>query len=207
MSVGTSQAPASTPPSYLVPTLPIWQLSVEQYHQMIQTGILTEDDPVELLEGWLVPKMPKNPPHRMSTVLVNKAVSRLLPADFYVDAQDPLTTDDSEPEPDMMVVRGTPRDYSNRHPRGADVALVVEVADSSLTRDREQKRRLYARAGVPIYWIINLSENQVEVYSGIGDEAGQVDYLDRQDFFPADDLPVRLDGREIGRLRVSELLP
>lgn len=107
MSVGTSQAPAGTPHLHRVPTLPIWQLSVEQYHQMIQTGILTEDDPIELLEGWLVPKMPKNPPHRISTALVREALTRLLPVGFFVDSQEPLTTDDSEPEPDAMVVQGS----------------------------------------------------------------------------------------------------
>ena len=207
MSVGTSQAPASTLQLHRVPTLPIWQLSVEQYHQMIQTGILTEDDPVELLEGWLVPKMPKNPAHRISPVLVNKIFMRLVPIDFYVDVQDPLTTDDSESEPDVMVVRGDPRDYLNRHPRGEDVALVVEVADSSLARDREQKRRLYARAGVPVYWIINLSENQLEVYSAPAGEAESADYQQQQNYLPTDEVPLLLDGREVGRLRVSELLP
>lgn len=207
MSVATSQAPASTLQLYRVPTLPIWQLSVEQYHQMIESGILTEDDPVELLEGWLIPKMPKNPPHCRSTVLVNRAISRLLPADFYVDAQNPLTTDDSEPEPDMMIVHGDPRDYPDRHPHGEEVALVVEVADSSLSRDRVQKKRIYARAGVPVYWIINLSENQLEVYSAPAGEADAADYLQQQNYLPTDEVPLSLDGREIGRLRVSELLP
>jgi Uma2 family endonuclease len=189
-----------------VPTLPIWRLSVAQYHQMIQASILDEDDLIELLEGWLVFKVPKSPLHCVSIGLLRDALARL-PSDFFVESHGSLTTEDGEPEPDLMVVRGTPGDYSNRHPCGADVALVVEVADSSLTRDREQKRGLYARAGVPVYWIINLSENQVEVYSAIGDEAEQVDYLDRQDFLPADEVPLLLDGREIGRLRVSELLP
>lgn len=117
MSVGTSQAPASTPQLHLVPTLPIWQLSVEQYHQMIQTGILTEDDPVELLEGWLIPRMPKNPPHCLSTELAREAIAKLLPSGFFVSGQEPLTTDDSEPEPDVMVVRGARRDYVYRHPK------------------------------------------------------------------------------------------
>ncbi len=207
MSVGTSQAPASTPQLHLVPTLPIWQLSVEQYHQMIQTGILTEDDPVELLEGWLIPRMPKNPPHCLSTELAREAIAKLLPSGFFVSGQEPLTTDDSEPEPDAMVVQGERRDYLNKHPGGADVALVVEVADSSLARDREQKRRVYARAGVPVYWIINLSENQLEVYSMPVGGVASADYQQPQNYLPTDEVPLMLDGHEIGRLRVNELLP
>lgn len=207
MSVATSQAAARTPQLQLVPSLPIWQLSVEQYHQMIQTGILTEDDPVELLEGWLVPKMPKNPAHCFSTELARESIATLLPPGFFVSGQQPLTTDDSEPEPDAMIVRGARRDFLTRHPQGGEIALVIEVADSSLSRDRAQKRRVYARAGVPVYWIINLSENQLEVYSAPASEAESADYQQRQDYLSADEVPLLLDGREVGRLRVSELLP
>src|SRR5947209_7884549 len=96
--------------------LRLWQLSVGQYHQMIQTGILTDDDPVELLEGWLVTKMPKNPPHRLTTQLTREALAPLLPAGYYVDDQEPMTTDESEPEPDVMIVRGTRRNYRDRYP-------------------------------------------------------------------------------------------
>jgi hypothetical protein len=90
-----------------IPTDQIWRLSVEQYHQMIRIGILTDDDRVELLEGWLVTKMPKNPPHRLSTQLTREAIARLLPPEWYVDDQEPITTEDSEPEPDISVLRST----------------------------------------------------------------------------------------------------
>jgi hypothetical protein len=77
----------------------IWRLSVGQYHAMIRTGILTPDHPVELLDGWLVLKMPKNPPHRVATRLTCKALERVMPAGWYVDQQEPITTQNSEPEP------------------------------------------------------------------------------------------------------------
>ena len=94
----------------VVPTDPIWRLSVEQYHQMIASGILTDDDPVELLEGLLVAKMPKNPRHRLSTQLTREAIARLLPIGWYVEDQEPLTILDSEPEPDITnCSRSTPR--------------------------------------------------------------------------------------------------
>jgi len=77
--------------SVAVPTDPIWRLSVEQYHAMIQAGILTEDDPVELLEGWLVTKMPKNPAHRVATRLIRQALEARISADWYVDTQEPIS--------------------------------------------------------------------------------------------------------------------
>src|SRR5262249_41008702 len=132
----------------------IWRPSVSQYHQMIRAGILTEDDPVELLGGWLVTKMPKNPAHRTSTRLVRRALERVTPAGWYVDAQEPITLETSEPEPDGVVVRGETRQYLDRHPGPRDVALVVEIADASLDRDRGLKKRLYAEAGIPAYWIL-----------------------------------------------------
>ena len=84
----------------------IWRMGVEQYHAMIEAGILTDDDSVELLEGWLVLKMPKNPPHRATTRLVRAGLERVLPEGWYVDSQEPITLIDSEPEPDVVVVRG-----------------------------------------------------------------------------------------------------
>src|SRR5438132_10578955 len=120
-----------SPPSADVPDEPIFRLSVEQYHQMARAGILTEDDPVELLEGWLVRKMTKHRPHSRCTYRTRRALDRLVPAGWYVDAQEPVTTTDSEPEPDVAVIRGDDDDYPDRHPGPDEVALVVEVADST----------------------------------------------------------------------------
>ena len=89
----------------------VWQLSVERYHQMVEAGIITDDDPVELLQGRLITKMSKKPPHRLSTRLLRKALEGLVPEGWYVDSQEPLTTADSEPEPDISIVRGSDRDY------------------------------------------------------------------------------------------------
>lgn len=115
-----------------VPLDLIWRLSVAQYHQMIRSGILTDDDPVELLEGWLVLKMPKNPPHRAATRLMQDALARVVPVGWYVDAQEPITLEDSEPEPDVMIVRGETREYRDRHPGPRDVGAVIEISDTTL---------------------------------------------------------------------------
>ena len=128
------------PPS--VPTDSIWPLSVRHYHEMIRSGILTAGDPVELLEGLLVVKMAKNPRHTAATQAVRRAVERLLPAGWHVRARDPITLADSEPEPDVAVVRGGPERYEDRHPGPRDVGLVIETADASLERDRRTKVRV-----------------------------------------------------------------
>jgi Uma2 family endonuclease len=197
----------SAPGADGVPTEPIMRLSVDQYHEMINAGILMDGDPVELLEGWLVQKMAKKRPHSLATRRVRAALEALIPKGWYVDAQEPLTTRDSEPEPDALVVRGDPDDYPDRQPGPNDVALVVEVADGSLRRDRTLKKRIYARARVPVYWIVNLIEGHVEVYTGPTGLRDRPDYRQRRDYGPADELPVVIGRKEVGRISVRNLLP
>jgi Uma2 family endonuclease len=173
---------------------------------MIRLGILSDDDPVELLEGWLVYKMPKNPPHRATTKLTRNALEAIIPEDWYVDTQEPITLIDSEPEPDVVIVRGNTRDYLDRHPGAQDIALIVEVSDTTLERDRTSKKRLYARAGIPVYWIINLPEQQIEVYTGPV-TLGEDTYQRRQDYQLSDKVPVSIAGQTITLLSVRDLLP
>jgi len=200
-----------TPPTVkLPPAIPtdfVWRLSIDHYHAMINAGILTDDDPVELLEGWLVLKMTKKPRHRMATGIIHAALIGIVPSGWYVDAQEPVTVDDSEPEPDVSVVRGDRRQYPERHPGPRDLGLLVEVSDATLERDCGIKKRLYARAAIPVYWIANLLENRIEVYTEPTGPTENPDYRQRKDYAPGDEIPVSLDGREVGRLAVSDLLP
>ena len=190
-----------------IPNDLIGRLSIEQYHAIIQAGILTSDDSVELLEGWLVFKIPKNPPHRVTTRLVRTALENILPAGWYVDSQEPITLSNSEPEPDIVVVRGDTRQYLDRHPGAEDIALIIEVSDTTLQRDRTVKKRIYARAGISFYWIVNLVEEQVEVYSQPLVEVEQPDYSQRLDFGRSAVIPIIIEGREIGAIAVDALLP
>jgi Uma2 family endonuclease len=194
-------------PAGPIPTDALWRLSIDQYHRMIETGILTENDPAEFLEGCLVSKMPKNPRHRLATQLLREIIARLLVAGWFVDAQEPITTADSEPEPDLVIVKGNRRDYTVRHPGPEDIALIVEVSDSTLAHDRSIKKRLYARAGIPTYWIVNLVENQVEIYTHPDFTGAEPDYLHRDDFSASDTIPLVVEGQELGIFAVSEILP
>jgi Uma2 family endonuclease len=195
------KGPAAVPEDF------IWRMDVERNHAMIRAGLLTDDDPIELLEGWFVAKMRKSPPHSYATGEFRHVIEVMLPPDWHVYSHDPITTADSEPEPDGLVVRGGLRDYADRHPGPEDVALVVEIADVTLTRDRMLKKRIYARAAVPVYWIVNLVDRQIEVYTDPTGPAEEPTYRQRQDY-PADaQVPVVVGGAEVGRLTVADLLP
>jgi Uma2 family endonuclease len=191
-----------------IPADPVWRLSVDQYHAMIRAGILTPDDPVELLVGWLIPKMPKNPLHRASTRLIRQALEHAVPADWYVDSQEPITTADSEPEPDVVVVRGDTRQYLDRHPGPEDLALVVEVADTTLLkRDRGLKKKLYARAEIGVYWLVDLAERRLEVYTEPTGPAEQADYRCQQIYREQDRVPLVIAGREVTGIVLRDMLP
>jgi Uma2 family endonuclease len=191
-----------------LPAEALYRLSVEQYHAMIREGILKDGDPVELVEGILVRKMTKNPPHTFATQALRDLLPHLLRPGWFVNDQEPVTLDDGEPEPDVAVIRGDRRQYlaQGQHPGPGDTALAVEVADSSLGFDQTHKARSYGRAGVPVYWIVNLIDRRVQVYTGPTGPADQPGYAHRQDFGPGEEAPVVLDGQEIGRVRVGDLL-
>jgi Uma2 family endonuclease len=140
------------------------RFSVEQYHRMIASGAFTEDDRVELLAGWVVEKMAKNPTHSIVTGKLQHAIEAQLAASWHVRNQEPITLSDSEPEPDLAVVRGTHDDYAQSHPGPTDIAFVIEVADSTL-RDDRWKQAIYARAGIAVSLIINLPDQNVELHT------------------------------------------
>jgi Uma2 family endonuclease len=186
-----------------IPFDELWPFSVEQYHNLVHEGYFPEDAPVELLKGRVVLKMPQNPPHILTLDETRDALAGCIPAGWFIRTQAPVTTQDSEPEPDIFVVRGARRDYTDRHPGPKDVGLVVEVANTSLQRDRGLKREVYAEGLVPIYWVVNLNERRVEVYSA--PEGGE--YASRLTYGEGDELPVVLEEKEIARISVSSLLP
>jgi Uma2 family endonuclease len=201
--VSVTEAAVAAPP---VATLPFWRWSVEQYHEMVRTGIIAEDDPVELLDGWLVKKMTKSPLHRLVTYLLRETLRRHIPEGWYVDSQEPVTLAASEPEPDVVLVRGNPRDYGDRHPGPGDVALVAEVSDSALPRDRVFKKSLYAAAGISVYWVVNLVDRRLEVYSDCTRSASDADYARCDCYAVEDKVPLVVDGQILAEILLREIL-
>ena len=183
------------------------RFSVSQYQKMTEVGILTADDKVELLENYVVLKMTRNPPHDGTIDLLKAALYPCVPSGWLLRIQQTIVLADSLPEPDFAIVRGAPRTYLARHPKGVDVALAIEVADSSLLRDRRDKTRIYARAGIPTYWIVNLVDNRIEVYTLPSGPTAAPAYGAFQTFAPGDVIPIVLDGVNVASVPVAELLP
>ncbi len=196
-------AEGSVPPA---PAESLWRLSVEQYHDMARQGILEDGDPIELLEGLLVAKMTISPSHHRTTHRVQFALRAALPSSHFVASPSSITLPTSEPEPDLAVVRGTSNDYADRHPGPGDVAMVVEISDSSLRRDQGFKKAIYAKSSIPVYWIVNLIDRRVEVYADPTGASERPDYRFRKDFYHSEQLPLLIDGREIAQIPVPNVL-
>jgi Uma2 family endonuclease len=156
----TARPEVRPPADSTAPPVRTRRFSVDEYHRLIDAGILGEDEHVELLEGALYEMSPQGEPHARVVERLTRLLIRALGEEYRVRPQLPLTFGDSEPEPDLAVVRegDGPRDD---HPRTA--LLVVEVSRSSLAHDRTVKARVYARAGVPELWIVDIETRRVEV--------------------------------------------
>jgi hypothetical protein len=200
MSTSVAPTPATAEPAR--PASPeLYRLTVEQYEQMIDRGVLTKNDKVELIEGLLVKKMTKNSPHIWTIGLIREALNSVLPVGWFLTFETPVLLARSEPEPDIMVMRGRVPDYFGRKPAPGDVSLLIEVSDSSLADDRS-RAPLFAGAGIPTYWIANIPEQKIEVYTDPADNA----YRTRAEYGLDAEVPVVIDGREVARFPVRDLL-
>jgi Uma2 family endonuclease len=188
-----------------VPFEELHRMTVNEYERLADSGIL--DDPqVELINGLLVKKMTKKPRHVSACELLAGVLEALLPAGWYIREQNPLRIPDyDEPEPDVVIARGSRGHYATLHPGPEDVALVVEVADTSLAKDRGEKLLAYGRGGVPVYWIVNLLDNQVEVYSDPDRTSGG--YARCVVHAASDSVPLAIGDIEVGSVAVSDVLP
>ncbi len=214
MATVTATQPISSLP--LPAPATVYRITVDQYDQMVESGVLGEDEPVELLGGVLLRQTLKKPRHVFPTEETRKQLERIVPAGWYVRQEGPVRIPlFDEPEPDVAVARGNSRTYRKHHPGPKDVALVVEVAATkgSLSQARVEKLSAYDRAGIPVYWIINLTRTGRTLHAGSG--RVEVDtrptrtrgYRDHVEYKSRDQVPVVIDGREVGRIAVAELLP
>jgi Uma2 family endonuclease len=187
-------------------------LTVEQYHGMLAAGILAEGEPIELLDGLLVRTnrgegMTTNPQHALAVSKLNMLLVALVGArGCHVRVQNPLTLPPrDEPEPDLAIVQGRPADYADRHPGPADAACVIEVAGSSLERDRTIKQRIYATAGIPQYVIVNLLQSRVEVFEKPAVKSGR--YRWRAELAGDQEIPLLLPGDRRLTITAADCLP
>ena len=157
-------------------------LTVAEYHRMAEAGILTERDRVELIEGELIAMSPIGSEHSGTVNALTRTLVRAVGDRAIVAVQNPVQLDDlSEPEPDFALLKPRDDDYRRATPRPHEVLLIIEVADTSLAYDRAVKRSLYARHGIPEFWIVNLAAKQVEVCrSPTGEQYASVSHVGRE---------------------------
>jgi Uma2 family endonuclease len=183
------------------------RFSVAEYHRLIEAGVLTEDDNLELLEGYLIQKKPHTPPHDAAIQKENRKWLRILPPEWDFRVQCASTLPESEPEPDIAIVRGDAKAYLTRHPTAADIGLVVEVSDSTLPGDRDDKGRIYARAGIPCYWIVNVNDRWIEVYTSPSGPVADPKFSLRVDHRPGDNISLILGDNAPILVAVQDMLP
>jgi Uma2 family endonuclease len=182
-----------------------YRMSIEQYEAMVASGVFTSEDRFELIEGLLVAKMTKYPPHSVVTQNCGKIFDRILYGKgWHARTEEPIRipTRSSEPEPDVALARGDVLDYADKHPDSEDIALVVEVSDTSLQKDRKLAKT-YGGAGIPVYWIINIPDRQLELFSSPVNGV----YSVHQILLETESVDLVIEGRILGRIGVAELLP
>jgi Uma2 family endonuclease len=180
---------------------------VEEYRRLVEEGFFAHDERFELLDGFIVNKMARDPIHDAALEIADAVLRSRLPAGWRVRIQSAIATIGSQPEPDLAVVRGGPLDHVGRHPSPDELALVVEVANTSLADDRLAKARIYARAGIGVYWIINLIDMRVEVYSDPSGPDPDPAYRRRQDFAIGSSIPLTIGAAPVEPVAVADLLP
>jgi Uma2 family endonuclease len=182
---------------------PPYRMSLEQYEAMVESGAFSDHDRFHLINGFLVEKMTQNDPHATADELCGRALEKAIPPGWHVRSAKPVRLPpNSKPEPDRSVVRGTIRDYTERSPGPADIGLILEVSVTSLAQDRLQAA-VYAASGIPYYWIINVVERKVEVYFDPTPNA----YKFRADYPAGENVPIVIDGINLGEIAVDDLLP
>ncbi len=183
------------------PFADVYRMDIDEFERVAD---LLKAERVELIDGFIVERGPLDPPHVLSSEKLRRKLDLVLPDGWFVREVKPVQVHHTyEPLPDFAVVYGDPDTYGNRHPVPADVAIVIEITDSTLMRDRGEKQVNYSRGGISVFWIVNLIDRQVEVYT--------VPNADRYSsciiFKPGQSVPVAIDGIDVGQNAVAEILP
>ena len=196
----------TSPPMPTPPCAP-WpppRITVDEYDRMTEAGVLANPARIELINGFLVEKMSKSPGHTYSTLAAHETPRRPAPGRMVVAAgatrSDPRVR---RAGAGRLRRAGLAGGLPGPHPRPADIAMLVEVSHSSLAFDQGEKLLVYAKAGIPIYWVVNLVNGQVEVYS----DPGPGGYRSHQVLAPGHVLSVVVNGVEVGEIPVSDILP
>ena len=184
------------------------RFSVTDFDRMLAAGMFNDRDCIELLEGMIVQMPTQKPPHSVAIRKASQILPPVIPEGWIVQFQLPIVVGGSERAPDIAVVRGPIGRYLKRHPTRTDIEIVGDVADTTLKKDRQVLAGLFARDRIPVYWVINIPDAQVEVYTQPSiDDSGAAYYKARQDLGRKDVVPMTIKSRVVAKIRVRDLLP
>ena len=178
--------------------------TVEEYHRMGEQ--VTNHVRCELLRGRIVKRVVATPAHRYALHQLIDCIRPFITAEYVFNCQGPITLADSEPEPDLCITIGPENRYDERHAGTGEIAWVLEVSDTSLATDRGEKLQIYAEAKIPVYWIVNLQDRIVEVYT-LPRGGRNPTYRSRVDYAAGMAVPVVVAGNALGTIPVDEILP
>jgi hypothetical protein len=202
MSTITPTRPITSPTGPTAPPFAdVYRMDIDEFERVAD---FLKAERVELIDGFIVERGAMDPPPVLSSEKLRRKLDRLLPDGWFVREDKPVQVHRTyEPLPDFAVVQGDPDTYASRHPTPADIAIVIEISDSTLPKDRGEKWVNYARGGISVYWIVNLIDRQVEVYTGSGADG----YASCDILKPGQTVPVVINGIEVGQIAVAEILP
>lgn len=204
MAIGTETLPETQQDGGL------YRMTAETFFRAVDADVFPKKARVYLRNGQIYTKMAKKLPHSASTTVVLSALIPVLPEGWTYWIESPILSHEfSAPLPDICLVRGRAQDYLQKgsFPKADEIALVVEIAESSLAEDRGEALADYAKANLPVYWIVNLIDWQVEVYTG-PETVGEISrYAHREDYPVGREIPVTIDGVEVARVPAGSILP
>lgn len=182
------------------------RITLDEYRRRAALGAFSGSKTAELLEGVVVPKPRQSLRHEAALEKIQEVLGKILPNGWHLRIQQPLATANSQPEPDAAVVRDALDDYADRPPGPQDVVLVIEAADASLLMDRRVKNRVYARANIPYYWLLNLLDSQLEVFTEPSGPVPLPAYQEERVYRSDDQVDV-IVLEHLGTIRVGDIVP
>jgi hypothetical protein len=182
-----------------------YRFTADQCLRMSAAGIVSADEAFTLAEEGVIPDLPRSPAHDSAIDRLDDAIRPLVPPGWRIRIRSAVRLPGGEPEPDVALVMGPAGRYDAHHPRPDEIAVVIEVADTTLPYDRTLKMRAYAQAQIPVYWIVNLEERQIEVYASPATAA--LTYASTAVYRPGDQVPFVVRGAQVGTIAVTDVLP
>ena len=168
------------------------KFTIEEYHQLVDLGFFTENERIELIRGEIIDMAPRRTPHSVCNSILFGELYKLLGDRANVRGQEPIILSPiSEPEPDVVIAQKKADNYLSTHPTAQDIILIIEISDFTLKYDRDLKLSLYAEANIDRYWIVNLVDNYLEVYTNpFSDNKNIFYYRNKSIFLPNDTIEI-----------------